>query len=379
MSYSNKKSCMGTTDGPRLVHPEEFSEVLELVDRCFSRERGGMAARLPFCYDETHPERHAVIYQDGTIVAHVGAIPQTLAVDSETVGCRGISGVATDPRYRDNGYMSDLLEFWLDRIDEPLVDLGGDRQRYGHFGWENAGREVKYRITERSLPASPDVSIHRYNGDAADLDTLCDLHAGESYRVVRTRETSRQVYGRRGIETLLAAGEQPSYLSFNRETRDPSIVEFGGSDEGIVGLLAHIFRWFNASSLTVMAPPSHQLTPTLRDSSVSWQVMSMRMVNIRDLPTLLSGFETELSRRWETYGQGVGDLTLGIVGDEDTVRLRYGDDFTVERTDATPDLALERREMTHLLFGSPPCETQSNPVLDAVLPLDYYIWPSERV
>jgi predicted N-acetyltransferase YhbS len=370
---------MATTDGPRLVHPEEFSAVLELVDRCFAREQGGMAARLPFCYDETHPERHAVVCQDGAIVAHAGAIPQTLAVNGGKIGCRGISGVATDPRYRDNGHMSDLLEFWLDRIDEPLMDLGGDRQRYGHFGWENAGREVKYRVTERSLSLSPDVSIHRYNEDAADLDTLCNLHAEESYRRIRSRETSRQVYGRRGIETLLTTGEQPAYLSFNRETRDPQVVEFGGSAEGIIDLISYIFRWFNASSLTVMAPPSHRLTPILRNSSVSWQVTPMRMLNVLDLPTLLSGFEAELARRWEAYGQGGGDFTLGITSDEDAVRFHYGDDFTVERTDATPDLALDRREMTHLLFGFPACETRSDPILDAVMPLEYYIWPSERV
>lgn len=370
---------MATTDGPRLVHPEEFSELLELVDRCFSREQGGMEARLPFCYDAAHPEHHAVVCRDGAIVAHVGAIPQTLAVNGERIGCRGISGVATDPRYRDNGHMSDLLEFWFDRIDEPLIDLGGDRQRYGHFGWENAGREIKYRVTERSLTASPAVSVHRYNGDSADLDTLCDLHAAESYRVVRTRKTSRQVYDRRGVETLFTTGERPAYLSFDRETRDPRIVEFGGSSDDIAGLLAHVFQWYDASSLTIMAPPNHRLTPTLRDSSVSWRVVSTRMLNIRDLPALLSGFEAELTRRWTTNEHGTGDLTLGITGDEDAVRIHYGDDFMVERTDATPDIALDCREMAHLLFGFPACEDRSDPVLNAVLPLDYYIWPSERV
>jgi hypothetical protein len=368
-----------TTNGPRLVRPEEFPEVLGLVDRCFSREQGGMAARLPFCYDETHPEHHAVVRQDDTIVAHVGAIPQTLVVNGGTIDCRGISGVATDPRYRGNEHMSDLLEFWLDRIDEPLMDLGGDRQRYGHFGWENAGRDVSYRVTERSLSTSPDVSVHHYDGDTTDLDTLCDLHAEEPYRLLRSRKTSRQVYGRRGVETLLTTGEQPAYLSFTRETRDPQVVEFGGSSEGSMGLISYVFRWLNASSLTVVAPPSHQLNSVLRNNSVSWQVKPMRMLNIRDLPTLLSEFEAELARRWEAYGQGVGDFTLGIAGDEDAVRFHYGDDFTVERTGATPDLALGRREMTHLLFGFPACEIRSDPVLNTVMPLEYYIWSSERV
>lgn len=370
---------MATIDGPRLVRPEEFSEILELVDRCFSCECGGMAARLPFCYDETYLERHAVVCRGGSVVAHAGAIPQTLAVNEDEVGCRGISGVATDPRYRGNGHMSALLEFWLNRIEEPLVELGGDRQRYGHFGWENAGHEISYRITDRSLLSSPDVSVRRYTGDAADLDALCELHAADPYRVVRSRETSQQVYGRRGTETLLSPDEHPAYVSFNRETRDPQIDEFGGSAEGVIGLLAHVFRWFDASSLSVMAPPGHRLTPTLRNNSSSWQATPLRKVNVRDLPALLSEFEAELTRRWETYGHGAGDLTLGIVGDEDRVRLRYGDDFTVERTDTSPDLALDRREMTHLLFGSPACEIRPNSVLDAVLPLKYYIWSSERV
>jgi predicted acetyltransferase len=149
---------MSDADSPRLACDDEFSEILELCDRCFRKERGGMAARVPFAYDPDCPEHHAVIRQDGRVVAHAAAVPQTLAVGGSEVACPGIGGIATDPRYRGNGHMSALLEFWLDELDAPLVELGGDRQRYGHFGWENGGREFRYRISHRSLPDStPDV------------------------------------------------------------------------------------------------------------------------------------------------------------------------------------------------------------------------------
>lgn len=89
---------MARVDGPRRARPDEFPEVLELVDRCFRKQPGDMAARLPFVYDPDRPERHAVVREDGDLVVHVAVIPQTLVVGDE-VSCPGISGIATDTRY----------------------------------------------------------------------------------------------------------------------------------------------------------------------------------------------------------------------------------------------------------------------------------------
>ncbi|MCL7417570.1 MAG: GNAT family N-acetyltransferase, partial [Halalkalicoccus sp.] len=120
---------MATESEPRLLRSDEFDELTALLDRCFAYERGGMAARFPFVYDPERPERHAVVEVDGEIVSHAACIPESLLVGAgATVDCCGIGGVATAKPHRGDGYMSALLEFWLDRIDADdvsLTELGG--------------------------------------------------------------------------------------------------------------------------------------------------------------------------------------------------------------------------------------------------------------
>lgn len=370
-------------EGPRLARPDEFPPMMELVDRCFHCERGGMAARLPFVYDEKYPEHHAVILRDGRIVAHAAAIPQMLAVGDGTVDCRGIGGVATDRRYRGEGYMGDLIRFWLDQVDVPLLELGGDRQRYGHFGWENGGREFRYRVTERSLPGTtPSVSVQRYNDHSDVLDTLHEIHEEDPYRVDRDHETSAQVFGSRGSETLFAGGDESGYLIFDREDSDAYVTEFGGTARGVKGLLGTVFDRFDVDALTVLTPPRHRLNSVLKQVSASWKCTVLRKLNVRDLPSLLNGFESQMARRWTRRETGRGELTFGIDGDPDAVRLRYGDKFAVERTTDDPEISFDRREMTQFLFGCPDQmfnQREAHPVLDIVFPLKYYIWTSERV
>lgn len=375
---------MSDADGPRLASADEFPDLLELCDRCFRQERGGMAARLPFAYDPDHPEHHAIVRQDGQVVAHAAAVPQTLVVGGGEIPCPGIGGVATDPQYRGNGYMTALLEFWLDELDAPLVELGGDRQRYGRFGWENGGREFRYRLTPRSFPDSTsDVPVRTYDGEDAQLDTLRELHAAEPYRVKRNRERSAKVYERRGTETLLATGDDPGYLCFDRTRNESTIREFGGTARTVEGLLSAVFDRFEPDTITVRTPPRHQLNPSLRRWSSYWQVTPLRKLNVRDLPGTLFGFTAQMERRLADASVEDETITLGISDDNDRARLRYdGETVTVERTDAEPTVSMDRRELVHLLFGFPDQMheiRQRHPILDAVCPLTYYIWCNELV
>lgn len=375
---------MSDADGPRLARADEFPDLLELCDRCFRQERGGMAARVPFAYDADRPERHAIVRQDGRVVAHAAAVPQTLVVGGGEVACPGIGGVATDPRYRGNGYMTALLEFWLDELDAPLVELGGDRQRYGRFGWENGGREFRYRLTPRSLPESTlDVGVRTYDGDDAHLDTLRELHAAEPYRAKRSRERSAKVYGRRGTETLLVAGDDPAYLCFDRKSSEATVREFGGTAPGVEGLLGVVFDRFAPDAISVRTPPRHRLNPTFRRWSSYWQATPLRKLNVRDLSGTLSGFTAQMERRLADAGVEDGAITLGIVGERERARVRYdGETVTVERTDAEPTVAMDRRELVHLLFGFPDQMhevRERHPLLRTVCPLTYYIWCSELV
>lgn len=382
---------MPGTDAPRLATEDDYAEMMGLLDRFFHCERGGMAERLPFVYDPSAVERHAVVERDGRIVSHAAAIPQTFVVDGFEIQCWGIGGVATHKRHRGNGYMSRLLEFWLARADEagvPLVELGGDRQRYGSFGWENAGRDYRYGVTERSFgdgPAAPEGAVETFDGSIDQVGLLQTLYGESACRAKRTPEETARILGQRGLETLVYEhADGPAYVSFTRESRERSVYEFGGPEDGVLSLLGHVLACYDVNHLTVFPPPSHPLHPALKRISAGWTVKPHRKLNVRDLHGVFTAYADVLSDEWQRVDRAAsGELTLGIHGEFDGVRISYGSDgLAVERCEGPTDIELDRLETTRLLFGfhdDARALKRGHPVLEALLPLDFYVHHSQHV
>jgi hypothetical protein len=192
----------------------------------------------------------------------------------------------------------------------------------------------------------------------------------------------------RGYRTLLYEGsDDEAYLTVS-DSRTPSrfaadgrvVVEYGGTETGVKALLGYVLSIYDQSSLTLYAHPSHPMTQAFIDQSNDWRLLTHRMVNIHDLETVLSGFTEQLSSRWRAApATASGTVTLAVKGGE-TVRLSYdAGSVTVEATEGPADIYLDQREMTRLLFGFGERQTvgQQDPLLQSVLPLEFYLWRSE--
>lgn len=387
-------------DGPRLVRSDEFREAMTLTERCFGFDAGGLESRMPHCFDESKPERHAIVKRDGAIVSHVACVPVELRAGDVRVECGGIAGVATDPDHRGDGHMTRLIEFWLERLDErnvPLAELEGDRVGYGRFGWENAGREWRYLITERSFalePAGTD-RVRQYRAPE-DLDAIESIHEHERYRVSRDRRRYERLFDQRDLETLVFEGDRPAYLAY-REDDPTAIIEFGGSREGVTALVTAVLASTESGELAVFTHPHHPLTALFREVAADWRIQPHRKLNVLDLPEILEAYEPLLADRWRSMVNGGGEdrsgsVTVALDGTESAESVEAsrepvtitttGDALAVERTSRSPDVALDRRTMTHLLFGSPDaCWSikRSHPILRSVLPLEYYFWQTETI
>lgn len=369
----------------RLLEPDEFREAMELAELCFGRAPGNLERRMPHCFDEEHPERHAVVEVGGELVSHVVCVPATLRAGPARIDCVGIAGVATHPDHRGNGHMSALLEFWLERLDDraiPIAELEGDRRRYGRFGWENAGREHRYRITERSFDGAGGDPEAVRPLEGTDLDSLMAVHETERYGVARDRRRYGQLLGQAGLETVVTEDGAFSYLSY-RGNDLASVLEFGGTPSGIRDLVAATLE--RASKLEVYTHPRHPLDPVFRSVATDWSTIPHRKLNILDLAGLLAAYQPFLTERWARFRPVLdptdSTVSLGIDGGQ-AVTLRFGETVTVERTDGTPDISLDRRRMVDFLFGSPhrywPID-DSFPELEVVLPLEYYFWETETI
>ena len=201
----------------------------------------------------------------------------------------------------------------------------------------------------------------------------------------RDRDLSRSIYGQRGLELLVYrdAGSA-AYLGLTRESRERQIVEFGGSARGIESLLARVFAAYDIDTLTALVPPRHPRNEIFREHSRSWSVHPHRMVNIRDLETVLTQFAPQMSSRLERRRSlDEGTITFSLESESNPVALIYGPDgVDIQPDDGPPDIELDRLTMTGLLFGAHDRGLQlktDHPVLETLFPLEFFIWRSEWV
>ena len=95
-----------------------------------------------------------IIEDSGRIASHVGLYPLHLLISGCEFTIGGIGGVATLPAARGKGYMSELLHHVIAEMRAREIGasgLGGDRQRYGPFGWDLAGQTCRFQFSRRSL------------------------------------------------------------------------------------------------------------------------------------------------------------------------------------------------------------------------------------
>ena len=176
----------------RFARPEEEPQILDLIDLVFSQGSRPHDFRklLPKVY--AHPGFagfHAVAVQENRIRAVIAMLPLTLHYAGGLLQGGYVGSVAVHSQSRGEGHMKALMQLQLNAARSQSYDflaLGGQRQRYGYFGFENGGTALTFRLNSanmrHALPeADPDAVALRPLLDAADpaLLGIAALHEGQ--------------------------------------------------------------------------------------------------------------------------------------------------------------------------------------------------------
>ena len=137
--------------------PEDAAELLDMLNLTFSM------AHCPhdfqkvrpqaYLHPETSPAVHYIAREDGRIRAAVGVYPTTLSMGGEALTVGMVGSVSVHPYSEGRGYMKALMRMALEESDREydLTALGGQRQRYGYFGYQPADVLSVYRVTPRNV------------------------------------------------------------------------------------------------------------------------------------------------------------------------------------------------------------------------------------
>ncbi|MDA0335265.1 MAG: GNAT family N-acetyltransferase [bacterium] len=303
---------MNEWEGPRRARPDEFGEAMRFTDMVFrpgQKGRGIVQRQYPHVYrDEPAFARRLLLLRDkGELIGCVAVHPIVLRLGAAQVSAGGIGIVGTHPERRGEGIMTCLLTEAIRQMraaGHAVSVLGGDRQRYARFGWENAGVCNVYELTSRSLGTSTvtDHAVRLKKPDAAMFRRIRRLSGARTFGVERKLADTAPLLLRNGKEAWVCQeGRRFAYAvagGAGRTNRPyTTIHEFGGDAQLVLTLFRRLLRHCAAGRLSVVAGPNPDEQALLTPVSSTWSRRPAGMTQVLDPCRVVQQLRPELLQR----------------------------------------------------------------------------------
>lgn len=368
----------------RTVQPADDDALHLLLDRSFGHGRDWFRRNQPDLYgdDPAIFEWGLVAAEGEELLCHVGTFPMELVAGPVRLQCGGIGNVATDPKARGKGLMSQLMERSIERMAErgcPLSVLWGDTQRYGHFGYARAGLELRIDMNRRSLGGVSAAQVEEVDlSDPKVAQKIQGLYQTSPYRTDRPRFEYR--LRRPNLRGFLS--EDGYVIVHGYTSGNPSIIEIvsptGREPELVLGVMERTYG--SSATLVVEAVPSHRLARLFETSSV-WSVHPQGLFRIIDW----SVFLTQIAPLLEEKAQGLAPFQTAVGArwkDECTVMTVAWDGHKLSVApgrEAEHYVEVELRQLTRLVLGAPGDICAELGPLGRLLPVPLHVPRLDRV
>ena len=333
------------------ARPEEEEDLIDFANYVFSMDGS------PTDYKILHPRVYGrpgfsgitqVARENGKIKGLISAVTGALRAGEHTLKYGYIGTVSTHPYARGRGIMKRLMPQTMDILKKQgceFIALGGQRQRYQHFGFEDAGTKLSMNITMNSLchvigktehEKYTFTPLNEEGKQAADL--AFSLYSAGSFVCERTREDFLAVlrtWG--GIAYSVLQENQPAgyfYLNSNRAA------EFRFTQDADAPAIFSAFLAQQKMDRIQIAVRPFELNrfAGLFAAADSWELVPSCMIRVLDWQAFLSAllqFKASLEPLQE------GERTLEIIEEgRFSICVKAGS-ATVERTDSRPDFSLD--------------------------------------
>lgn len=347
----------------RRAVPQEEADILDFINMVFSQAHRphDFARLLPKVYARKGFSRyHYVAVEEGRIRGTVAVLPLELQLEQ---GCAlkvgYIGSVSTHPRDRGAGHMKALMHLAMREAElqgYDLLSLGGRRQRYGYFGFENGGMSLAFSLNRdniRHAMAEVDESQVQFRRIVSEEDTaLAEMHRLSSHQpmtCVRRRDlyldTMRSWNGQcYAIEDLHGARRVTGVLY----AQGDDIHELTLSDERC--LEAVLKAWMKDRERARISVPAHQYARAgaIKRFAENYQLSDAMMLHVfnwrHTLEKLLSfkaGWQTLEAGRLVFEVEGAGRYEICVREHE----------VTVNDTDRAPEMRFSPQEAVAFFFS----------------------------
>lgn len=342
--------------------PADREEIIAFGNLVFGGVYGTMdfAKVLPKLYgpQADTSECHYVARCGGRIAAMIGAFPGEMEILGRRLGYFGVGTVSTHPDFRGKGLMKELFRIALadmEREGAAFSLLGGQRQRYEHFGYEPCGVLMDFHVTRRNLAGLVSgggrlTAVPLECGDSRMADAV-RLHDSRPMHAVRRPED---------FYTVCISWQSIPYLLLeNGEFRGYFIASEDGKSLGELELTETsllpdaLAAWFAVSGeerVGFAVPLFEREKAALLDSFCDWCALepahSFRVIDFESTVRALMALKASGT------GLASGRFVLEV---RDVCRIAVevaGKAVSVARTDSPADLALTRLDAERFLFSA---------------------------
>lgn len=345
----------------RFATSKDWAKIIDFIDLVFSQSARphDFAALIPKVYGDNHDYSHihAIALEDGEIRGCVAVLPVDMTIAGQTLHMGYLGSVSVHRLSRGAGHMKKTMQMQIEKAKAEGLDmivLGGQRQRYGYFGFSPVGGAYEYTVTHSNVR-------HALKDVDASAFTFEPLAPGESSEYAYSLYQQQPVCGSRTAENfaeIALSFESKGWLIVNNGQKTGYLIA-SSNHQGIREIVlengelvpAVLKAWMNAQQLKKVyidvAPYNRQLNRTLAAFAEYYSLgQDGCMLCLNYVNTI---------RAWMTLKNSVTPLSDGIVQlgiDGQTYEIKVADGtVNVDKTDVEAQISLTADEANQLLFG----------------------------
>ena len=342
----------------------DFDEAMAVMNLAFDKAPpADFASILPKLY---RPEDGLMsclwaIRRGGRIKAVVGVHPLAWKVGAATLRVAGIGGVSTHPDCRGRGMMQRLMTHCVRLMKEqgyPLSVLGGQRQRYGYFGYEVCGVGVELQLGKRNLrhcfSAPSNIRFEPLDdGPASRLEAARALHDAQPVRAERPAgDFLRVLRSWRAVPyAAFEEGELAGYVAVSLDGKElPEVVGRDG-DTAFEIARARVEQGDQESVTLTAGPLAGRFLHRLGEVCEAAAVRSSGNWQVFDWPRVISALLAARAADPSRSPLADGRVALGIEGCGTVAVSVDGGEVSCERVEERPAVSCGHHLAHRLLFG----------------------------
>lgn len=358
---------------PRAAEFNELQNIYQFLDKNLrSSVNWSVQQEYPLAFDPKNSNNIRIVKDENQdIISHAVIKPTILKTPYAVFNVAVIGSVMTDPRYRQQGLSSSLIENCIDHALQMKCDfavLWSDLfDFYRKFHFELAGSELSMIINSQFTPVERRNDLRFIQGAQVDANAilrLYNLHSVTSHRTAEDIKKYLQIPNSR-IYTAWNKNNQIEAYAIEGKGVDLQgyIHEWGGNTSALLELFKHIQTTQNKEVIVITPPHCKNIIRKCTAAGATSYEGILGMIKLIDKRAVVKKVQ-KMARR-----MGLHDFAIEMHGET----LYFGTSEGVYKTDSESDLI-------HLLFGpQKPSEMhqfseETSQKLNRLLPLPLWFW-----